>query len=255
MVMGPGDHGGLGGGVDMADLAERWFSHYLLGRDTGILSEPNVRYFVMEGEQEHGEWSSDSNWPPAVTTWTLPLLDDGGLGTPSNAPSPVTIEHDPDIPETTSGGRNLFLESGALQQDASPSNPARLVFQSEALVEPVEIVGEVLLDLKGVLEQSDGHWVAFLLDISPDGQSHRLVTEGSLRAALRKGTENPLPVPEGEAVLYEISVYSTAWRFAAGHRIGLALAASNSPRLAVYPEAQKQEVIVNGPSVLRLPVR
>jgi predicted acyl esterase len=267
LVMGPGDHiqtalflDHMGpypnetvAGFDVDALSKRWFAHYLLGEANGVDGEAGVRYYLMYGDQEHGAWRTADAWPLPATAWTLALTSGPGLGGVAGAVTTMSFTHDPAHPLPTLGGRNLFARAGADDQSSLAARADRLTFVSGVLAAPVDVVGEVTLTLEAALDGDDGYWVAQLIDVAPDG-THRLVTEGSLRAQLREGRTKEVPVTPGAFVAYDISVYSTAWRFLPGHRVGLAVQASNSPRLAIYPETRVHTVKVNGPSVLRLPV-
>lgn len=266
LVMGPGDHvqtalflrhigpdaNPVVGGVDLEALGRRWFAHYLLGEANGVTGETAVRYFLMDGSQERGLWRAAADWPPPATTWTLPLGAGGALGQMGAAVT-AAFTHDPANPLPTLGGRNLFNKSGAMDQRSLAARPDRLLFVSEPLAAPADVVGEVKATLTAALDGDDGYFVVQLLDIAPGGE-HSLVTEGSLRAQHRDGRTQAVAVTPGAEVSYELSVYSTAWRFNPGHRIALAVAGSNAPRLAVYPERRTVTLRLGGSSELRLPI-
>ena len=45
-------------GIDLIDEALRWFDHWLMRIDNGIMTEPAIRYFRMGvGWEQHGKWS------------------------------------------------------------------------------------------------------------------------------------------------------------------------------------------------------
>lgn len=267
LVMGPGDHiqtalflNHLGpwanatvAGFDVEDLARRWFAHYLLGEANGVTTETTVRYYLMDGAQERGRWRVAEDWPPPATTYTLVLQRGGVLAAASGPVSTASFTHDPKDPVPTLGGRNLFNKSGAYDQRAFAARADRLLFVSAPLARALPVVGEVTATLQASLDGDDGYFVVQLLDVAPTGE-HRLVTEGSLRAQHRGGRTKAVPVAPGAVVDYELSVYSTAWRFPAGHRVGLAVQGSNAPRLAVYPEKRAFTITTGAGSEVRLPV-
>ena len=47
--------------IDLSGTLLRWYDHWLKGIDTGIMSEPPVRIFVMGANQ----WRNEQEWPPA----------------------------------------------------------------------------------------------------------------------------------------------------------------------------------------------
>src|SRR5262249_28413429 len=75
----------------------------------------------------------------------------------------------------------------------------------------------------------DTDFVAKLCDVFPDGRSI-LVVDGILRGRFRKSRTRPKLLKKGKVYRFEIDLWSTAWRFAAGHRLRVAVASSNFPR-------------------------
>jgi putative CocE/NonD family hydrolase len=71
--------------------------------------------------------------------------------------------------------------------------------------------------------------VARLTDVQPDGRSI-LVVDGILRARYRKSRSRPKRLRPKQVYRFEIDLWPTAWRFAAGHRLRLAVTSSCFPR-------------------------
>jgi hypothetical protein len=76
---------------------------------------------------------------------------------------------------------------------------------------------------------SDTDFVAKLCDVFPDGRSI-LVVDGIVRGRYRKGRFHPKPLKPNKVDRFVIHLWSTAWRFAVGHRLRLAITSSNFPR-------------------------
>jgi uncharacterized protein len=57
--------------LDYAAEARRWFDYWLKGIETGIMDEPPIHFFVMEGDKT-GVWLTSDNWPP-IETWLIPF--------------------------------------------------------------------------------------------------------------------------------------------------------------------------------------
>ena len=51
----------------------RWYDHWLKGKDTGIMDEPPVRYWLMGAN----EWRTGQDWPLPETRWTEYYLRTG----------------------------------------------------------------------------------------------------------------------------------------------------------------------------------
>ena len=73
LLMGPWPHGvmaqptklgevefGPSAQIDLTGAILRWFDHWLKGIDTGLMSEPPVRIFVMGANR----WRDEADWPP-----------------------------------------------------------------------------------------------------------------------------------------------------------------------------------------------
>ena len=146
LLVGPWTHGVGGtfaGNVDfgddakisMSDLAVRWFDQHLKGIDTGILTEPRVKYFVMGGGsvtrnepsrlQSGGQWKSSDEWPPSGhAEFRFYLHGDGSLRNemavaPAKSAPPTRFQFDPKNPVPTIGGN---IDSGGHLVPAGPQN-------------------------------------------------------------------------------------------------------------------------------------
>ncbi|MCI0636474.1 MAG: hypothetical protein L0206_21530, partial [Actinobacteria bacterium] len=63
-----------------------------------------------------------------------------------------------------------------------------------------------------------------------------LVAKGMLNATRRSSLTDPEPLTPGEIVGLEIDIDTTAWRFAKGHRVRLAIASADWPNVWPTPE-------------------
>ncbi|MFN8031839.1 MAG: CocE/NonD family hydrolase [Mycobacterium sp.] len=233
-----------------------WFDQWLKGQDTGILDGPPVRY-LLPGE---GSWQESETWPPASSVTELALGADGALATGNGA---------------TGSREMMVLGSGLNRPKASPIDPpSQLTWTSTPLPDPLDVVGEIELRLVAATTAIDTAWIVTLSDVAPDGTSTP-VTAGWLRASLREVDEQAsrpgapvLPcrraaaVPIGEDVEYRIPLVPNARRFAAGHRIELALTSddqnSDTPAIMNFRHASVGTSSINtvrSSSRLVLPIR
>jgi putative CocE/NonD family hydrolase len=251
--------------LDLDDLRLRWFDHFLKGRATGVLDGPPVRIFVMggggggrdaDGRVRHGgEWRSEEEWPPARSqARRLYLRADRTLRgePPPLEVAPLRYRFDPADPVPTIGGQVQapsfagFLEGGAFDQrgrrslwacrDEEPlaARPDVLVFQTEPLGEPLEVVGEAEVALWVSSSAVDTDFTAKLVDVYPDGVALNLV-DTILRARYRSSRERAEWMgPEKEYRLV-LALPPVGNLFAAGHRIRLDISSSNFPRFDVNP--------------------
>jgi len=71
--------------------------------------------------------------------------------------------------------------------------------------------------------------VARLCDVFPDGRSI-LVADGIVRTRYRKSRTRSKYLRPNRCYRFEIDLWATAWRFAAGHRLRVAVTSSCFPR-------------------------
>ncbi len=200
-----------------------WNDQWLKGRDTGIMDGPPVRYVIPNTQ----EWRTSDRWPPTESRFEeYALRSDGGLD---------TEEGDP-------GARSyLFLpvDSGRSRSANRPDLPDRLTWTGSAVIEPVDIVGDIEVVLDAEITALDTGWFVMLADVDPSGKSTP-ITLGWLRAQLRDIDETAsrtgrpvilcercVPVPEGEVTRYRIPLVPNACRIRVGHRIRLTVASSD----------------------------
>jgi uncharacterized protein len=150
--------------------------------------------------------------------------------------------------------------------------PSSLVWETAALLQDLDIVGDIELELDATCTAPDTAWIAVLQDVDQDTVVD--VTAGYLRAGFRKVDEAAsrigapvLPcrdfeaVPVGENVRYRIPVVANARTFKAGHRIRLVLTSDDqdpkTPALMTFRHASVGTSclsIIKSSSRLLLPV-
>src|SRR4029453_16443147 len=112
--------------------------------------------------------------------------------------------------------------------------PDVLVFQTEPLGEPLEVVGEAEVALWVSSSAVDTDFTAKLVDVYPDGVALNLV-DTILRARYRSSRERAEWMgPEKEYRLV-LALPPVGNLFAAGHRTRLDISSSNFPRFDVNP--------------------
>ena len=241
----------------MHEEALAWCDHWLKGRDTGIMDGPPVRY-VIPGTDE---WRTAESWPPAESSYVgYALCADGTLAPEAGEP----------------GSRSyLYLpaDSGRPRNANPPTLPDRLSWQTEAVTEPLDIVGDIELELDATITALDTAWIVVVSDLAPDGSATH-ITAGWLRAELRTVDEEhsrlgrpmipcrePAAVPVGDVVRYRIPLVPNARRIASGHRLQLVIASADEgkdgPTVLGFthtPVAQSSVNTVHSSSRLQLPV-
>lgn len=219
------------GPMDYSPL--RWFDHYLKGIDNDVEKSPAVTYYVMgpfDGTPSKGNvWHTTDSWPPPATSQAFYFTNTGGLiMTPPEELAKVSYLYDPADPVPTLGGRNLFLQSGPVDQRPNESRDDVVIFTSEPLQEDLEVTGRLFAHILFSTDQEDTDVVVRLSDVYPDGRS-MLVTDGIRRLAATLPTEARVGSTRGPREM-EVDLWSTSMVFAKGHRIRVSISSSNYPR-------------------------
>jgi putative CocE/NonD family hydrolase len=224
--------------------------------------EPPVRVFVMgtgNGHQDRngrlfhgGSWKTGSTWPLPGTSFVNYYLHPDGTLRPS-APavdhSPTTYTYDPRRPVPTIGGsfssQAGLIAAGAFDQREKGSLPLRarddvVVFQSEPLREPVEVVGPIVVRLFASSTAVDTDFTAKLVDVYPPSADYPSgfdmnVTDGITRARYRNSPARQELMTPGAVYEFTIEPFPTANVFKRGHRIRVDISSSSFPRWDVNP--------------------
>ena len=118
------------------------------------------------------------------------------------------------------------------------------------LEEPMEILGQAVLDLAVVPRAPTGQIHAVLIDAWPDG-ARTQIARGTRNLNDAAGRCAPTP---GEEVAATVTLHGTACRLEPGHRLVLRLSTGSWPLLWLRPDAAGVDVLP-GRSTLRLPLR
>ena len=199
-----------------------------------------VRIFVMGA----GEWRDAQAWPPAGAASVVfhfssdgranSRFGDGRLALAAVIPDqpPDEWTHDPDRPVP-------FISSASIAQIGGPddylgveSRGDVLVFTSDPLTEPLEIIGPVRVIAHVATSAADTDITAKLVDVHPGDFAQRLC-DGMVRLRYREGFGGEQPVVPGEVYEVEISLWDTCVRLPAGHRLRVEIASSAFPKYDV----------------------
>ncbi len=227
--------------IDIMSLQVRWFTQFLKGQETGILSEAPIKLFVMGANI----WRDEQEWPLARAVETRYYLHsnghantlhgDGSLSaTPPESEQGDQYEYDPANPVITRGGALLMtpeFPGGPFDQRPTEERTDVLVYSTPVLEQDVEVTGPITVHLWAVSSAPDTDFVARLVDVYPNGYAQNL-TDGIIRARYRNfahGEEPSLIAPD-TAYEYEIDLWATSNVFKKGHRIRLDVTSSNFPR-------------------------
>ncbi|MCS6919827.1 MAG: CocE/NonD family hydrolase [Fimbriimonadales bacterium] len=246
LLMGPWAHGVLQkrvGELEFPDADQppctfhdpwRWFERHLKGVQNGVDTEPTVVYYVMgamgEPNAPGNEWRTARQWPPLPTRPTrLYLHSDRTLRlTKPTRGAPLRYTYDPQNPVPTRGGRELSIPAGPRDQRPIESRPDVLVFTSEPLQEPLEVIGRVKAVLYVSSDAPDTDILVRLCDVYPDGRSYN-IAEGALRLRYRESLSRERLMQPGKVYRVEVDLWTTAIVFNRGHRLRVHVTSSSYP--------------------------
>jgi len=199
-----------------------------------------ARIFVMGAN----EWRDESGWPPASAASHVWHLSSGGransrYGDGRLLDSPVSGDeppdewtHDPDRPVP-------FITNQSSAQIGGPDDYAGvegrgdvLVYTSDPLSAPLELIGPVRLRAFVSTSAGDTDVMAKLVDVHPNGFAQRLC-DGVVRLRYRDGLVSTAPVSADEVYEVEVVMWDTCVRVDTGHCIRLEVASSAFPKYAV----------------------
>lgn len=226
--------------LKVSDIRDKFFDYYLKGNKDALRDVAKVNYYVM-GDDAPGapgnEWRTADTWPPYETTETAyNLQTDGSLANTPAEPGYREFHFDPKDPVMTVGGQNLLLPAGPYDQRSVSSRPDVLKYESASLAAPLEITGRVTVRLRISSDAPDTDFTAKLVDVFPDGREI-LMLDNIRRVKSRDGLDKVAPPLNGldDIVDLEVDLWSIAWIFNTGHKIGLHISSSNYPRFEVNP--------------------
>lgn len=205
--------------ADWEFLLHRWYDHFLMDIDTGILDDlPPVLV-----QSDAGDWRGIDTFPPKEPSWlTFHLTADGEL-TREGAPEGGAILHD--YPrEALCDASSCNPAGGAVEAAgaAVTGHPTRLVFTSEPLKQDLHTTGRPLLELSAETDQESTHWVVHLQEVAADGTA-TWFNRGYLDARHRDGVDDPKPLTPGEPYEATVQMFPQDSVVEAGHRIRLVL--------------------------------
>ena len=247
LVLGPQAHGAFNTKFDYPNATAspinmgaplNLFAKWLKDQDDEKALQP-VHYYVMGAVGEAGapgnSWRSAGAWPPPAKVTPYYFQPDHTLAAAKPAgDGKLTFRYDPEMPVPSTGGQNLQIAKGPMDQRPVEARADVLLFSTEPLAEPLEVTGRLNAHLYISSDCPDTDFTVKLTDVYPDGRS-MLVTDGIRRASLRKSFEKRDPLKPGEVYELDVDLWSTSLIFNKGHRIRIAVSSSNSPRFEPNP--------------------
>ncbi|MDV7242391.1 MULTISPECIES: CocE/NonD family hydrolase [Rhodococcus] len=268
-LIGPWGHkyphlGVPGPAIDFLAEVVRWWDHWLKGIDNGVMDEPMVRAWMQNSvepnpsyAQRPGRWVAEPSWPsPHVeqrryTFGRHILTETGAAAQEGDEPRPLFLQSPMSV-GMFAGKWASYAATPDLPSDQREEDGGALVFETESLDEPLEILGLPEVELEVSSDTPVAMLAARLSDVAPNGEATR-VTYGVLNLTHRDGSEHPAPLAPGRKYRIRLPLNGAAQVFPAGHRVRLSLSTSYFP--LAWPPPEPVTLTVSTGGTLVLPVR
>jgi hypothetical protein len=236
----------------------RWCDHWLKGRDTGIMDEPMLRVWMEDAFRpavnypvKHGRWVGEAVWPsPRIAVRRMALGPQGRLGAEGagevSVCSPLWVGN-------AAGEVGRYGGDAEWATDQREDDGGSVVWATEPLAEPLEILGAAVLRLRFRSDKPQALVSVRLNEVWPDGASAR-VGIGHLNLTHRFGHDRPAPLVPGEWTEAVVELDDIAHSFAAGNRIAVSVSTVYWPIAWPSPELATLTISL-GDSAMDLPVR
>lgn len=279
LVMGPWTHGGTGSRrqgellypenapyLDNVTDFVGYFDWCL--RDAARPSLPALRYFITELTdnvavdptdnmpviEAGGEWRTGESWPPAgATNVAMFIQEDDALSgeAPSESTAQIALVIDPTDMAPSLGGGNLTSAAGPFDQAVIDARPDVYVAQTAAVIEPVEIIGNVRARIWAASATTDIDVIVRAEVLTPGGKAVAFA-DGIRRGRFAGGFDEPRAMTPGEPVLFDIEVGPVALRLMEGHALRFAISSVSTPRYEPNPNSADPLVSAQPPQATTL---
>jgi uncharacterized protein len=248
-----------GPAVGFLQVALEWWDTWLKGRARATASEPRLRAWMQESvpPAAHyttlpGRWVAERAWPSPRITPRRYVLHRARLAPEAGPETPLTLRS-PETLGVYAGRWCPYQLTPDLPLDQRLEDGGALTFDTEPLVERLEILGAPVAELELAADRPVALVAARLADVAPDGAARR-VSYGLLNLTHRESHEHPTALEPGRRYRVRLQLNDVGQAFPAGHRIRLALSTAYWPIAWPSPEPVTLTVYA-GASTLTLPVR
>lgn len=249
--------------VGFLDDAARWFDRWLKGSDNGIMEESIYQVYIQDSvrpapfyETRPGRWVGEPAWPSPRVRTTGYFLGDGEL-TAERPERSTVLEICSPQSVGLAGGEYMpwfsFGPAAELPDDQRDEDAGSLVFDTSALTEKIQILGNPEVELVLASDQPQALVAVRLCDLWPDGAS-TLITRGILNLCQRNSKRDPERLVAGKQYTVRLSLNHVGYSVPPGHRLRLAVSTSYWPIAWPSPRAATISVFT-GSSRCFLPTR
>lgn len=220
----------------------RWWDKWLKGIDSGIMNEPMLRCYLQETtppaayvESRPGRWVAEDSWSDSKYRSHFMGLTPGRL---IDGPSKLDQKINICSPQTLgfAGGRWLvFGIEGEGPTDQRLEAGGSLVFDSQQLTEPLDLLGPLVLNLRVASDKPNALVATTFSEVLPGGAVTR-VSYGVLNLTHRNGHEDSELLVPGQYYDVTVKLNHCGQRIGTGSRLRLAISSTYFPMVWPSPE-------------------
>jgi predicted acyl esterase len=177
----------------------------LFGIENGLGAEPRVLV-----EDSTGTWHEGHDWPLEQSKHVTMQTAEGSLTGRASDPGSVSYED-------------------ALDAERGSWTDAHVAFETAALKKDMLVNGAPVLNLKASSSETSTKWVAYLLDVAPDGTWER-ISHGYADSHSWKAEDEWVELEPGKPYRWTIKLMPTAVVVKKGHKVSLLIASQDSRR-------------------------
>ena len=242
--------------------ALRWYDHWMKQEDTGVDEDPDIRVWMQDSvapkadyRKRPGRWVAEPEWPsPNIYEETRQFDHNAILQVGEKPENGDSLAIQSPLSVGLFAGKWCSYSAGPdLPYDQREEDGGSLVFDSEPLEEPVEILGAPVVNLELESNKPVAMVAIRLSDVAPDGKATR-ITYGLLNLCHRNSHEFPEKLVPGKKENIKVELNDIAQKFPAGHRIRVSISTSYWPLAWPSPEPVCLTV-TPAKSSLTLPIR
>ena len=236
--------------IEWREEAVRWFDQWLKEIDTGILNEPDFAVYVRNYHppdptlnKVDGYWRWEDKWP--IDRIKNQLWYAHGDHSLSDSPAESSMHSMVYKPSMGVEGGGPTMWWGSVLPDQQPMDEHSLVYDSEELDTPLEILGRPIARLRVSADAPRANWVVRVSDIAPDGKVTQVAGAG-FNGTHRKSAREPEDIIPGEEFDLNIELHFTSWVFPKGHKIRVSISNAQWPMFWPTPFNMESMLAIGG---------
>jgi uncharacterized protein len=242
--------------IEWREEAVRWFDQWLKGIDTGILNEPDFAVYVRNYhppdpslDRVDGFWRWEDDWP--INRIENQIWYAHGDHSLSNDPAESDMHSMVYKPSMGVEGGGPTMWWGSVLPDQQPMDEFSLVYDSEKLDAPLEILGRPITRINVSADAPRANWVVRVSDVAPDGQVTQVAGAG-FNGTHRNSAREPSDIIPGEEFDLSIELHFTSWVFPKGHKIRVSISNAQWPMFWPTPFNMESMLKIGGETGARI---